>query len=494
MYRSPTTPKASSSPYYTPQQEEEKFGGEEGWLEWGLGILDKPSRPFRQIASEVRSWFGGPEHDFKASELLAPLPYSDTLGLTNPENIATGRDVLGLHDKDNMFQGAAGFAAEMALDPLNLITFGGVGALTKGGKVLNKMGALDDVVEAAAIKAGRSYETGLLPKFTKMDSTVGEGIEAYTDSLRKKMGADADPLIKSFNDNFINTAQAEGLIDTGLIQGNKKQSQLQALLDQNIGDAFGRQSANPVPKLFGRSMWGDSIGSFGTNEMTKGIAKAAGQLKHTVAMTPGINHLRVLFNPELQGMLDPKAQAFARNSWRGAREADRLVRLRSENVLRNMEAMPERFAVGHDLGGGRKLTQEEVSRNHIALTRFMEDETYNLPTDLKAVGDSLLDLKKDMKQMYLRAREAGVEVQMLDDLEIGDNYVHRMLFQGFGDGSPTQFKPKATALTEHQSQEARVLFRDIPHGIAGIQELSMDPFLSGIAHKHGGYNLQGEKH
>lgn len=491
MYRSPSVNKPSSQIYYTPQQEEEKFGGEEGWLEWLGGILDKPARPLRQIGSEVRSWFGGPEHDFKASELLAPLPYSDALGLTNPENMATGRDVLGLHDKDDWLQGAAGFATEMALDPLNIITFGGVGALTKGGKVLNKMGALDDVVEAAAIKAGRSYETGLLPKFTKMDSTVGEGIEAYTDSLRKKMGADADPLIKSFNDNFINTAQAEGLIDTGLIQGNKKQSQLQALLDQNIGDAFGRQSANPVPRIFGRSMWGDSIGSFGTNEMTKGIAKAAGQLKHTVAMTPGINHLRVLFNPELQGMLDPKAQAFARNSWRGAREADRLVRLRSENVLRNMEAMPERFTVGHDLGGGRKLTQEEVSRNHIALTRFMEDETYNLPTDLKAVGDSLLDLKKDMKQMYLRAREAGVEVQMLDDLEIGDNYVHRMLFQGFGDGSPTQFKPKATALTEHQSQEARVLFRDIPHGIAGIQELSMDPFLSGIAHKHGGYNLQG---
>lgn len=83
----------------------------------------------------------------KPRELLAPVPFSDTLGITNPEDVTHGRDLLesaGVLQKKPEGAGfqwddLAGMGADVALDPATYMTFG---ALKPAGRLLEKAGAL----------------------------------------------------------------------------------------------------------------------------------------------------------------------------------------------------------------------------------------------------------------------------------------------------------------------------------------------------------------
>jgi hypothetical protein len=91
------------------------------------GSIDKPGRA-------VRGLLGGRPH-----EALAALPFSDTLGLTDPSEAVSGRDLTnqwGWTGKHDTGIGAtlAGLGTEMALDPLNLIPAGMLGHALKDTK------------------------------------------------------------------------------------------------------------------------------------------------------------------------------------------------------------------------------------------------------------------------------------------------------------------------------------------------------------------------
>lgn len=98
-----------------------------GWLGESLG---KPGRA-------VRGMLGGQG----IGALKNLVPFSDTFGLTNPENDVSGRDLLkqwgmvGEDDSQVGWDDAAGFGLEMLLDPT---TFG-VGSKL-AGKLGNKLG------------------------------------------------------------------------------------------------------------------------------------------------------------------------------------------------------------------------------------------------------------------------------------------------------------------------------------------------------------------
>lgn len=85
--------------------------------------LDKPGRAVRGLLSG------------NAREGLAALPFSDTLGLTDPGQRTSGMDLLrnlGMDPGDGLGGQLAGFGAELATDPLTLLG-GGLGAKL-GGK------------------------------------------------------------------------------------------------------------------------------------------------------------------------------------------------------------------------------------------------------------------------------------------------------------------------------------------------------------------------
>ena len=105
-------------------------------------LLSKPGRSVRGPATG--RW----------DELAAILPFSDTMGLTDPERQVSGRGLLEHYgmDKDAGLGGdIAGFGAQIATDPLSYLGAigGGVGGY-KIGKALAARRALPAAAEAAA--------------------------------------------------------------------------------------------------------------------------------------------------------------------------------------------------------------------------------------------------------------------------------------------------------------------------------------------------------
>lgn len=107
----------------------------------------------------------------KTRELLAPLPFSDTLGITNPDDNTSGRELLesaGVLDKKEKGAGfqwddLAGVGAEMALDPSMYLTLGTGSALTKAGQQASKMGLLPKTAAArvGGLQAGTKELTAV---------------------------------------------------------------------------------------------------------------------------------------------------------------------------------------------------------------------------------------------------------------------------------------------------------------------------------------------
>ncbi len=116
----------------TPEEEESILGGVMGTVQYLGETLDKPGRAVRGLLS------GRPE------AAMNLIPFSDTMGWTDPKKTTSGRDLLEQYagaprNKAGLFNSwedaawdIGGFAAEVGLDPLTFVT-GPLGSLTKQG-------------------------------------------------------------------------------------------------------------------------------------------------------------------------------------------------------------------------------------------------------------------------------------------------------------------------------------------------------------------------
>jgi hypothetical protein len=88
-------------------------------------------------------------------ELLSVVPFSDRFGLTDPSRIVSGRNLtdrwgLSKEGSDSWGDSAKGFAAELALDPWNLVGIGAASKWAKGaGKAAEAARGLGKAGEAA---------------------------------------------------------------------------------------------------------------------------------------------------------------------------------------------------------------------------------------------------------------------------------------------------------------------------------------------------------
>lgn len=101
--------------------------------------LAKPGRA-------VRGLLGG-----RPEEILAGLPFSDSMGLTDEKNAVSGSDLLkqlGIDPGEGLGGDVAGFAADVATDPL---TYLGGAALRGGMRMLGRSGS---ALEGASATAG----------------------------------------------------------------------------------------------------------------------------------------------------------------------------------------------------------------------------------------------------------------------------------------------------------------------------------------------------
>ena len=284
----------STIPYMSPEQQTGfwrkagAFGGDT--LSYLGGSLDKPARTLRQLLAEGRSWFGGPEHDFKARELLAWIPFSDTLGLTDENQAAYGKDITGYDDPDSWVDDVVNFGVEVVADPLNLVTFGAHKAVTPAGKIMKRSGLLDEAVEATA----RAKNVSLVDEPWKkaglmMDTSAGDMLTNLKNEQVTRLGKEAgQDAINLIDEKFANTArQVVGDVADPM-----------TLLDQKVSALFGRHSLNPVPFVTNKpSMFGEHIGTFGTGELSKGVATGLAKAGDVVGQSFVGRGAKKLFSP-----------------------------------------------------------------------------------------------------------------------------------------------------------------------------------------------------
>lgn len=118
----------------------------------------------------IRGALGG-----RPEELLSIIPFSDTLGITDPTNEVHGSDLLGGDANTDFFspEGLAGFGVDILTDPATYLT-AGAGALTKTGKLAKLAGVLPKTSAGriAGLAAG-SPELEKLAEITARGSTLG---------------------------------------------------------------------------------------------------------------------------------------------------------------------------------------------------------------------------------------------------------------------------------------------------------------------------------
>jgi hypothetical protein len=134
---------APADPNLTPEEESSLLGNVLGGVQWLGETLDKPGAALRGTLSGMMGgeWGGG---------LLNLVPFSDAMGLTDPQKRVYGRDLLetaglaeknkpglNLSDPADVAGDVAGFATEVLLDPLTMVT-GPLGSLTKAGQAITK--------------------------------------------------------------------------------------------------------------------------------------------------------------------------------------------------------------------------------------------------------------------------------------------------------------------------------------------------------------------
>jgi hypothetical protein len=91
---------------------------------------------------------------------LSILPWSDTLGITDPSQVAWGKDVTRWDDPNRYIDNVVNFAAEVGLDPTLPFTGFLKGGLSGAGKALKLAGGLEDVDDALRLvaKGGHAWQ------------------------------------------------------------------------------------------------------------------------------------------------------------------------------------------------------------------------------------------------------------------------------------------------------------------------------------------------
>lgn len=442
---------------------------------WLGETLDKVDRPFRQLVAEGASWFTGKEHDFNWSEMLAWVPFSDTLGLTDPNNIATGRDITGYDDPNTIWDGIVNFGTEVLASPTTYLSgglaAGAKSALSPGGKALKKMGLLDESLEllgrqgSGLLDGGRKLTDtgGLLPRATKTKNTVADALDVMKDRVRRDAGYStkegiraADNLERGFRSRLGDSA-----LDKNTYEG---------ILDSPIGGLW---------ELHGPFGLGGGGVTFGSER----VAEWVDRTWDAISYAPGIKHMTTILNKKFGGTFTRLGRWAAQRGYKALDEAmvDGYKRLAKSKIA--FEAIGE-FDVDNIVkkyGVDADEAAEKVMNNHLDVIRYLESRSeeglqFSLPSHLETLKPELDYMKDVIGGLREEALTRGIRVPELNDLFI--SYFPRELntLDGTGD---SLFGP--ILKTSFRNQQARRDYlRSLPGGTAQLVEMAMNPQISGL--------------
>lgn len=358
----------------SPEEEEsltrQLLGGAMGGLQWVGEASDKFGRATRGLL------------DGKPSELLNLIPFSDTMGITDPQQSVTGRQLLedyGVLDANTEGLDAgdvAGFAAEILLDPTTYMTFG-ASALSKGGKALKNAGMLTKPMLRAGSRTTR---------------TVGDILDATADIAARTKGT------KALED----AARAAG-------------TTVDALRGEKLGGLMGLG----VPFMEPSSI----LGTGGIGQRLGGMMDVAGEaMRH--GKIPGTNyspgqHFASLFDSQAMGNTVPELDDSVRQLYDDIEKAGEGVRA---DIVRDSNVMRHAGMTG-DRGSDALRAQMELGR----------------PAGVDAATDSAVAqvsrrIKNEMKRVREMNLRNGREVPEFND-RAGVELAHRYAIDEIPNGS-----------------------------------------------------------
>lgn len=357
--------------------------------------------------------------------LAGKNPFDQYLSPTSSNNRTTGRDLArqyGLAGRRNTWGNAiGGFGAEVALDPLTYLTFGG-SALGRAGQAAKGAGLMDDLARVAAAKQGRAI--GSVGKRQARLTTTLEDFAKYGG------GETAEKASKLISEGSKADEVMGGLAGVGL-----------PFRDPSFVLGTGNRAKRAATAM-------DSAG------------QAARYAKVPGTNFAPVNSIARLFDVSLGDTKTPFGQAIAKQSFRDKeknRVAARMDAGQAANQLSDAGATDE--AVGDALRG---LVEGTMSLGQV-------------PPQFRGPVSEIADrMRGDIRGVIDRGRELGIKTNELEDDHI--DYAARFLTENAGHHSKRD-KRLHSAFDPSSMGRADDL-RNVPGGTAAIKKMVKDPQLN----------------
>lgn len=412
---------AAEFPVLPPEEEETLLrrimGIGLGGLQWVGQSLDKPG-------AAVRGLIGGQG----LGALANLIPFSDSVGLTDPSERIYSRDLLekaGVLDKNTPgldWGDVAGFVGDVATDPLSFVN--PLGAGTKGFHVAKAAGIADQLPGLAKSKAFIDPSRSLGKRGMRSENTLGELIESA------KRNA-VDDVARQQIDEAVSGAAARMGYD------------LPGLLDQRLGGGFGF-SAGPFAKSVALGGEARPVGRYGAALDRVGQSIAYGNPLSRAASAG--------FSRAVQNNVDPIVQ-------QELRAFDPLKqRIEPEEILRS-------YDFRNELNSALGATDKANPKTILAARAFVENQL-DFHKDLQPflppeAQKALAPLKTRIEDLRVRQEEIGLknpEKRLKTQYEVG--YFPRYATEG---------KPLDVPRED---------FLDVPGGTATVEKILQDGRLA----------------
>ena len=267
----------------TPEQEQSVL---ESLGSAGLSTLGYIGRYLDSIfgGRAIRGALGGKPRELLSllntatTPILPGVLWTDMLGITNPQDVVFGKDILKWDDPNSWMDDIAGFGVELATDPSTYLSFGllggakgAVGAATKGGQIASKMGLTRSptLLKQAQALGGRFAKMG--PRELAMEMKVGDLLTDVGKRADSVLPGGASPVIQA--GETIAPKANRKLLKEFVKKAREEGANPRELLNQNIGTfvGYGLPFTTPRPmrvpgdllaaRYFDKAgqMWGNSI-------------------------------------------------------------------------------------------------------------------------------------------------------------------------------------------------------------------------------------------
>lgn len=388
-------------------------------------------------------------------------PFDQLLSPTTAENRTSGRDLLRQYGlagrRDNYGNFFGGVGAEIALDPLTYLTFGG-SALSKGGQAAKKLGILDDALRARVGRralldppaAAASTATSRLGRVAEraVPGRLRQAGKVFRDSTQKVVGP---------RTARSNTTLAEALELTGKSTDDVRKVVGTENVDKLLRQPLGGAAAVQLPFGSSRKVVNGAVGE--TINRTMDIA---GNL---VTFSSPVRHLIPLFNKAARGAHTEEGIKSAIMQTHAQARASQELRV---NLVKMLKPIDDAFENASDL---ENLTREAWD--------YLEDTTaegIEHSPEFAGIRQHLDELKQTSREMRDLENAVGIDTKQLDDLV--NEYFPRL--RQFFDRKHRESTGRPFSMNATHTNQIGRKIRNVK--TSDVNEMSVDPEFSGLKH------------